>query len=63
MADSPRTTTRKNWLWLVLVAAVVLAAVIWWSATRRGEDIGGQIAMDSANMADTVAPPGEPAKR
>ncbi|HEX6866901.1 MAG TPA: hypothetical protein VF122_06690, partial [Caulobacteraceae bacterium] len=52
--DSPRQTTRKNWLWLVLVAAVVLAAVIWWSATQRGEDIGGQIAMDSADMADTA---------
>ena len=28
MADTPRETTRKNWLWLVLIAAVVLVAVV-----------------------------------
>ena len=66
MADSPRQTTRNNWLWLVLAAAVILAAVIWWSATHRGEDIGGQIAMDSADMADTVptdTAPTQPARQ
>ena len=56
MADTPRETTRNNWLWLVLVAAVVLAGVIWWSATHRGEDIGGTIAMESATP-ENARPP------
>ena len=51
MADTPRETTRNNWLWLVLVAAVVLAGVIWWSATHRGEDIGGSISMHESSGA------------
>ena len=51
MADTPRETPRNNWLWLGLVAAVVLAGVIWWSATHRGEDIGGSISMDDSTAA------------
>lgn len=51
MADTPRGTTRNNWIWLILLAAVVLAGVIWWSATRRGEDIGGQLSMHESSGA------------
>ena len=57
MADTPRETTRSNWLWLMLLAAVVLAAVIWWSATRSGEEIGGSI-----SMGDSTAAPAESAQ-
>ena len=51
MADTPRETTRNNWLWLVLIAAVALAAVIWWSATRSGEEIGGSISAHESTAA------------
>ena len=61
MADTPRQTTRNNWIWLLVAAAVILAGVVWWSSTHRGEDIGGQIAMDSADMKDTV--PTDPSPR
>lgn len=51
MADTPRETTRNNWLWLVLLAAVALAAVVWWSATRSGEEIGGSISAGDSTAA------------
>ena len=51
MADTPRETTRNNWLWLVLLAAVILAAVTWWSTTHRGEDSGGSISMGDSTAA------------
>ena len=53
MADTPRETTRNNWLWLVLLAAVILAAVTWWSTTHRGEDSGGSISMGDSTAAST----------
>jgi len=51
MADTPRQTTRSNWWVLILLAAVILGAVIWWSATHRGEDIGGQLSMHESSGA------------
>ena len=51
MADTPRGTTRNNWLWLALIAAVVLGAVLWWSATRSGEEIGGSISAHESTAA------------
>lgn len=56
MADTPRGTTRSNWLWLIVAAVVILAGVVWWSATHRGEDIGGTIAMESATPENTRSP-------
>lgn len=66
MADTPRGATRSNWLWLIIVAVVALGAIIWWSSTHRGEDIGGQIAMESADMGDsapTDAAPTQPPRQ
>ncbi|HYG26617.1 MAG TPA: hypothetical protein VD906_06910 [Caulobacteraceae bacterium] len=51
MADTPRQTTKNNWVWLLAVAAVILAAVVWWSATNRGEDIGGELSAHESSGA------------
>lgn len=56
MADTPREKTRSNWWILALVAVVVLAAVVWWSVTRSGEEIGGSI-----SMGETTAAPADSA--